>query len=185
MCIRDRITTFVNDPYQVKVSGIELDWQTHFWYLPDPFKGLILNANYTHTTSKGEYPYVNSRRDGRTIVYVDTSFTDRLLYQPNDIVNLTLGYDFKGFSLRVSMLYQADIFANVIYWNQNRSTTAPSRRWDATVKQELPWLGMQVYGQFNNITGARDMNVLQMYTDIPQSAQSYGMTVDLGIRFKL
>jgi TonB-dependent receptor len=180
-----KINTYVNDPYRIKVSGVELDWQTHFWYLPDPFKGLVLNANYTHTTSKGEYPFTTSIRAGRTITYVDTSFTDRLLYQPNDIVNLSLGYDYKDFSVRVSMLYQADIFASVTYWEQNRTTTAPYRRWDMSIKQNLPWYGMQLFANLNNINNARDINVLQMYSNIPQSAQSYGMTADVGVRVKL
>jgi len=180
-----RVSTFVNDPFQIKVSGLEFDWQTHFWYLPNPLKGLVLNANYTHTSSKGEYPYTDSRRVGRNIVYVDTSFSDRLLYQPNDIVNLSVGYDYEDFSIRVSMLYHADIFSGVTYWDQNRTTTAPYRRWDISVKQTLPWFGLQLFSNLNNINGARDMTVLQMYNSIPQSAQSYGMTADIGLRVKL
>ena len=123
------IATYVNDPYKVNDWGLEADWQTHFWYLPHPFDGLVLNINYTHTYSKAQYPYTNTERNGRQLIYVDTSFTDRLLDQPNDIVNFSVGYDFEGFSIRASMLYQADIFTGPNYWPQLRTTTSSYRRW--------------------------------------------------------
>ncbi|MEX0736497.1 MAG: TonB-dependent receptor, partial [Bacteroidota bacterium] len=104
------VATFVNNPYRIDNWGLEFDWQTHFWYLPRPFDGFVLNVNYTYVFSEARYPYTDSRRVGRVIEYVDTSFTDRLLYQPNNIVNLSIGYDYLDFSIRVSMLYQANIF---------------------------------------------------------------------------
>ena len=179
-----KIFTFVNDPYKIDLYGLELDWQTHFWYLPQPFDGLVLNINYTHTYSEAQYPYTD-KKGGWVTTYVDTSFTDRLLYQPNDIVNLSLGYDYSDFSIRISMLYQADIFAGVNYWEQLRTTTAAYTRWDLTVKQKLPWYGVQLYCSLNNINSQKDKNVLQMYKDIPQSIQSYGMTATLGMKWTL
>src|SRR5208283_1444928 len=145
------VTTFVNDSYQINNYGLELDWQTHFWYLPGAFSGLLFNVNYTHIFSKAQYPFVNIATNGRTTNYVDTSFTDRLLDQPDNIVNLSLGYDYQNFSIRVSMLYQADIFTGVNYWPQLRSNTSAYTRWDLAVKQELPWSGLQLYGDLNNI----------------------------------
>jgi hypothetical protein len=172
------------------VFGLEFDWQTHFWYLPDPLKGLVFNINYTHVYSKLEYPYVipEQRGTGRppTIIpAIDTSYIDRLIGQPNDIVNLSVGYDYKGFSIRVSMLYQADIFQVSNSWPQLRATTASYKRWDLSAKQELPWFGLQLYCNVNNINGARDFSVLQMYSDIPTSAQSYDMTAEVGLRWQL
>ncbi|MBU1101753.1 MAG: TonB-dependent receptor [Bacteroidetes bacterium] len=179
-----KVTTYVNNPYEVDLWGIELDWQTHFWYLPAPFNGLVLNVNYTHTFSEAEYPYTD-RIGGWVTTYVDTSFTDRLLSQPNDIVNLSVGYDYKDFSIRVSMLHQADIFAGVSYWEQLRTTTAAYTRWDISLKQTLPWYGLQVYGILNNVGSEKDSNVLQMYPGLPQTKQSYGMTATLGIRWSM
>ena len=104
------VNTFVNDSYVINNYGIEIDWQTHFWYLPGPLSGFVFSANYTHIFSKAEYPFVYIKSTGRTVSYIDTSFIDRLIDQPDNIVNLALGFDYKGFSIRVSMLYQADIF---------------------------------------------------------------------------
>ena len=177
------IATFVNNPYRTKDYGLELDWQTHFWYLPRPLDGLVLNVNYTHVFSTAQYPYTDTRKEGRVLSYIDTSFTDRLLYQPNNIVNLSLGYDYQGFSIRVSMLYQADIFAGPNYWPQLRTTTSAHKRWDISVKQNLPWFGLQLYGDLNNVNAANDINVIQG-SGFPQSEQSYGLTADLGLRWQ-
>ena len=177
-----RIDTYVNNPFEAELYGIELDWQTHFWYLPAPFDGLVLNVNYTHTSSEAKYPYTE-KRGGWVTTYVDTSFTDRLLYQPDNILNVSLGYDYKDFSMRVSMLYQADIFAGISFWNQLRRTTYDYTRWDISIKQKLPWYGIQVYCLLNNINGEKDLDVLQMYKDVPQASQSYGMTATIGFRW--
>jgi TonB-dependent receptor len=175
------VSTYINDPHQAKVRGIELDWQTHFWYLPQPFDGLVLSINYTHVYSEAQYPYTRLDIVGRVSVYTDTVFTDRLLYQPNNIANISLGYDYKGFSVRVSMLYQDDIFTGPNYWAQLRSHTSSYTRWDIAAKQELPWFGIQLYGDLNNINGSNDVSVIQAGS-VPQSQQDYGMTGDLGVR---
>jgi TonB-dependent receptor len=177
------ISTFINNPFVVNNWGLEFDWQTHFWYLPNPFKGLVLNVNYTHVRSEAEYPFVYAGATSATDI--DTSFTDRLIHQPNHIVNFTLGYDYKDFSIRVSMLYQDDVFTGVSQWPQLRSSTAAYERWDISFRQKLPWLGLQIYGDVNNLNMERDFNVLQMYPKTPRSAQTYGMTANIGLRWQL
>ncbi len=174
------VTTFVNNSYRVNNSGMEIDWQTHFWYLPRPLDGLVFNVNYTHIFSRAEYPY-SYNQGGRPPVLVDTSFTERLLFQPNNIVNLSVGYDYEKFSIRLSMLYQADVFTGVQFWPQLRTNTATYTRWDLSAKQTLPLYGLQLFANINNINGARDVSVLQMYPDIQQSAQSYDMTATVGL----
>jgi TonB-dependent receptor len=178
------ISTYVNNSNRIDDYGLEVDWQTHFWYLPHPLEGLVLNINYTHIFSKASYPYTYIYKPSpRITVFVDTTYTDRLLYQPDNILNVALGYDFAGFSIRVSMLYQDDIFTGSSLWPQLRSSTSAYTRWDLAVKQELPWYGIQVFFDLNNINGARDVSVLQS-ANIPQSEQDYGMTADLGVRVK-
>ena len=177
------ISTYINNPFVINNKGLEFDWQTNFWYLPKPLNGLVLNLNYTYVHLKAEYPWVISGATSETDI--DSSFTDRLLYQPNSIVNLAVGYDYKGFSIRVSMLYQNDVFTGVNHFPQLRSSTAAYRRWDISVKQKLPWYGLQLYGNINNLNGARDFDVLQMYKHIPRFAETYGMTADAGVHWQL
>ena len=175
------VNTFVNDSYVINNYGVELDWQTHFWYLPGPLSGLVFSANYTHIFSKAEYPFVFTKSNGRTVSYIDTSFVDRLIDQPNNILNLAIGFDYKDFSIRMSMLYQADIFTGPNFWPQLRTNTSAYTRWDMAVKQGLPWFGIQIFGDINNINGAKDVSVIQGGA-VPQSEQDYGMTADLGLR---
>ena len=178
------ISTYVNDSSKVSDYGAEFDWQTHFWYLPGALSGLVLSANYTHIFSKAHYPYTYTQVPGRSIQYIDTSFVDRLLYQPDDIINLSVGFDYKGFSILVSMIYQSNIFTGPNFWPQLRSQTPAYRRWDLATNQKLPWFGMEAYLDINNLNGANDISVIQG-GGVPISYQDYGLTADLGVRWKL
>lgn len=179
------INTYVNNSKRIDNYGMEFDWQTHFWYLPGPLSGIVFNINYTHIFSEAEYPYTNIKIVNRRTVYVDTTFKARLLDQPVDLINMSLGFDYKGFSIRVSMLYHTDIFTGVNFWPQLRSHTSAYRRWDLAAKQELPWYGIEVFGNINNINSAKDVSVIQGGANVPLSEQQYGLTADFGIRLQL
>jgi TonB-dependent receptor len=181
--------TYINNPFTVDVYGVETEWQTHFWYLPRPLDGLVLNINYTHIFSEASYPkterLVTYDEEGNAAYTTqDKPYTTRMLNQPNDIVNLTLGYDVMGFSARVSMLYQDNVFKLADFWMQNRVNSAPYTRWDLSVKQDLPWLGIQLFFNMNNITGESDVDVNQK-TGFPANAKRYGMSADLGLSISL
>lgn len=182
--IGPNVTEFVNNPYRVDNYGMELDWQTHFWYLPGPLTGLVLSANYTHIFSKAQYPtpFITNQRTG---AYVDSSYYAPLLYQPDDIVNVTIGYDYKGFSVRVSNIYSAKIFTGPNVAPVLRSYTSAYDRWDIALKQDLPVQGLQVYCNLNNINGANDVSVISSPVAVPQSEQSYGYMAELGLRYQL
>lgn len=181
--------TYVNNPHAIDVWGIETEWQTSFWYLPEPLNGIVLNVNYTHIFSEADYPkttrksYLDSNWVLRTIS-VDTTYSTRLLNQPNDILNIALGYDYAGFSFRISMLYQDNIFKNPDFWAQNREHSDKYFRVDLSVKQNLPWYGIQLFFNLNNITGEDDIDINQK-TGYTTSQQRYGMAGDLGLRVRL
>jgi len=184
------ISKMVNNKFPVELYGLELEWQTHFWYLPGILKGLVLNVNYTHTNSEVKYP--------RTIIEsellneapwvlntnIDTFYTDRLLAQPNNILNITIGFDYKDFSTRISMLYRDDIFKQDNFWRRHRETSDEYIRWDISVRQKLPIEGLEFLANFNNISASieRDINVGQGY---PAKEQHYGTTADIGLRYRI
>ncbi|HXX65103.1 MAG TPA: TonB-dependent receptor, partial [Bacteroidota bacterium] len=185
-----QVTTAFNDPFVVNLIGIEMDWQTHFWYLPGPLSGLVLSVNFTHIFSKAQYPLTTLTTTYLQVPpYViktvnETYYEDRLFDQPDDIVNLTLGYDLMGFSTRVSMLYQTDVFKGENFWPELRTNTSAYLRWDLVVKQELPWFGLQVYFNLDNFNNARDVDVNQG-SGYPTAEQYYGLTADVGLRLRL
>lgn len=177
------LSTYENNPYVVNDYGVELDWQTHFWYLPEPFSGLVFNINYTHIFSKAQYPYTYLLITSRSIKYIDTSFTDRLIYQPDNILNVSFGFDYKDFSIRIAMLYQSDIFTGPNFWPQLRAQTSASTRWDVSIKQGLPWYGVQLFANINNITGAKDVSIIPV-GGVPTSEQYYDLTAELGLKWQ-
>src|SRR3972149_48534 len=184
-----QFNTYINNPIPIDVYGIETEWQTNFWYLPQPFSGIVFNINYTHIFSEASYPkseLINEYDEQGNLVQTvnDTSYTTRLLNQPNDILNLSVGYDFGGFSARLSLLYQDNIFKKPDFWMQNRVNSDQYTRWDLSVKQTLPWYGIQLYFNLNNISGERDIDVNQK-TSFPAAEEHYGMTADMGLRLTL
>ncbi len=182
------ISTAMNDPFRVNLWGTEVDWQTHLWYLPSVLSGLVLNINYTHIFSGAKYPYTitypGTFQTQFQPVYVDTFYIDRLLDQPDDILNLSVGYDYLGFSAIISMIYQSNVFNATNFWPELRSYKNSYLRWDAVIKQDLPWYGIQVYVDLNDLNGASDVYVVQA-NGFPTSQSAYGMTADLGLRWSL
>ena len=183
----DPISTAINNPFRVNLWGTELEWATHFWYLPGPLSGLVFNVNYTHIFSSAKYPYSIQRRGPPpyyTPVVVDTFYTDRLLDQPNDVVNLAIGYDYKEFAIRVSMEDQANIFTGPNFWPELRTYKAQYVRWDLSAKQGLPLPGLSIYLDLNDLNNASDTYIIPG-NGYPSSQDTYGMTADLGIRWNM
>jgi TonB-dependent receptor len=181
------LSTSINDPYRVNDWGIELDWQTHFWYLPGILSGFVLNVNYTHIFSQAKYPYTLTNPGVFPTylpTYTDTFYTDRLIDQPDNIVNLSIGYDYKDFSTLVSMIYQQDVFSGTNFRPSLRSSKDTYLRWDLTIKQGLPWFGLTAFFDLDNINGANDISLIRG-SGFPTSETDYGMTGDLGLRWDI
>jgi TonB-dependent receptor len=181
------LSTYVNNPNRVDVWGIEAEWQTHFWYLPGPLSGLVLNVNYTHIFSSAEYPYtitVHSPVYPFPTVHIDTTYTDRLIQQPNDIVNVSLGYDYSQFSILASMIYQSQVYNGTDFYNSLRSDKTKYLRWDLSVKQGLPWTGLEVFFDLNNINSEADLYSIRG-SGFPTTESNYGLTANLGFRWRL
>jgi TonB-dependent receptor len=206
--IMTTIDTWINiDEKPTIVRGFELDWQTNFWYLPFALKGLVLNVNYTRLFSETIYPYDVFYKDPDNIfapgVFVDSSRVGRMPHQPNDVLNLTVGYDLGGLSARLSFLFQGQMLgtggsgetAGNIRGSSSRMGnvaigirpeldpyTDDYYRWDLTVQQKLPWKGWQTYLNANNITDSIDQQSLSVLGKL-KAREYYGRTFDVGIRY--
>ncbi len=172
------------------VKGVEIDWQTNFWYLPSFLSGFVLNVNYTKIYSETLYPKTSIKSildpgppRRRLTINVDESYYDRLQDQPSDIVNIGIGYDYKDFSIRLSMNYSSDIFRSTSFWPETRRLTDDYTRWDLSVTQKLPWEGLQVYCNVTNLSGAIEKNHL-FGGSVPRSASHYGSAIYAGIRWR-
>ncbi len=181
------VTTWINLDATSTVTGFELEWQTNFWYLPPFFRGFVFNINYTNITSETAYPFqtlvkLEPGPFGRSEL-VDTTRAGRLPDQPNHILNATLGYDFRGFSARVSFLYQDNVLGSPSTREELDSYTDALRRWDVIVYQKLPWNGFKAYMNLNNLTNSSDRRFVSVLEKL-SSADYYGRTIDIGVRYE-
>ena len=180
-----RLIQYINNPNRVELWGLESDWQTHFWYLPGVLSGLVLNVNYTHVFSKAQYPFtVVTHPTPLKTVYVDSTYEDKLINQPDNIVNVSLGWDYKGFSILGSMIYQSAIFNSTNFHDQLRTDKKEYLRLDLAAKQKLPWYGIEVFMNINNLNGANDTYIVRG-NGFNDTDESYGLTAQLGFRVNL
>ncbi len=151
----------LNNPNLGFIRGIEVDWQTNFWYLPGPLSALVLDVNYTKSGSNTAYTilrnivtnYVDpvTHRVRQLYTTEDTSYVGRLVQQANDVVNVALGIDYKGFSGRISFSMTGNVLNSVGSRPETTSFTGNIYRWDFSVKQELPIDGLSVALNGTNI----------------------------------
>ena len=146
----------LNNPHDGFIRGIEIDWQTNFWYLPGLLSSLVLDVNYTKSGSNTSYSSlinvvstVNDTVGGRIrprniYTTVDSTYYGRLIQQANDVVNVALGADYKGFHARISFSMTGNVINGVGSRPEEASFTGNIYRWDFTVKQELPIDGLSV-----------------------------------------
>ena len=185
------VYTYLNSPYDATVKGLELDFQTRLWYLPNPLDGIVLGVNYTYIESEATYPFRNDRSypnpnpPPRVIVQVfDSTRTGRLIYQPNDIFNGFIGFDYGGFSGRVSFYYQGNSVSYIGAFPEQDGFTRDYFRVDAAARQILPWYGIELYLDLFNINGETNTSAQQTINGFTNE-QNYGLTLNLGIRFRI
>jgi len=185
------ISTQFNNDNPTYVRGVELDLQTVFWFLPGALKGFVLNANYTYSFSATDYKTtkIDKKLDPVTwevtVTNIDSVFADRLANQPTHLFNVSLGYDYKGFSARVSLNYTSDMFRGYSVHPEERTYSDSQTRIDLTLRQHLPIPGLQIYGSVNNITGVIEKDLMGTATRIPVHQEYYGTTATLGVRWTL
>ena len=186
-----QISLPVNNPFDARIEGVEFDLQTSLWYLPSFLRGIVVNANYTHLTSSTSYPFSLLRQEFvfepafRVIsTQIDSSRVARLNDQPSDLLNLSLGYDLGGFSGRVSFQYTTDKLQGR---NDSRpigdSFTNDLLRIDFSAKQDVTE-AFEIYLNLNNLTSAVDRSYLSTGLINPTFQEYYGLTGDLGLRYR-
>lgn len=189
------VNTYRNNPNPAYYTGVELEWQTHFWYLPSVLKNLVLNVNYTYIYSEMKLAYDSLRSSisgvppRRTYWFVPRDITTRMPDQPRHIINITIGYDWEGFSARASYLYQTDKLTGIGYdgvlpTSRLSSFQGAYGRWDLTLQQKID-KNFQVFANFNNLNNRHDQNLIGANLSNPSYIEYYGFTMDLGVRFNL
>jgi TonB-dependent receptor len=192
------LQTSINVEDPTTFYGFELEWQASFSFLPGALRGLILNVNYTRAFSETTYSTFRIER-GDLIsfpppvyeyTYEDTTRTGRMPDQSAHIANVTVGWDYKGFSARVSYLYQSNT-ASYINPQQPLLDTyvGDYSRFDVSLRQKL-FEGFEVYTNLNNINNRPDRNFTgqppggSFNDNYPSYRELYGYTIDVGARYR-
>lgn len=181
--------TYINSPYLAYVKGIEIDFQTRFWYLPGFLNGIVFGINYTKIHSSATYPWRDSKTTlipPRTIItqVLDSTRSGRLIDQPDDILNTYIGYDYKGFSMRLSFIFQGNSVSYVGAFSEQDGFTKDYFRMDASARQQLPWSGLEIYLDVNNLNSENNISAQKSIGGFTNE-QNYGLTADLGVRYRL
>jgi TonB-dependent receptor len=188
------MTIWENHPYNAYIEGIELEWQTSFFYLPKPFNFFTLYANYTFSHSETTYPYTEIKSvvppgGGRPVsVRIDSTTKGPLLYQPQQIANVSLGFNYKGFNAWISYQYNGLIYTGVNYHGASRfdSEKEHFNRWDLQLTQKFKIAKLSGFELIANIANITNFTESQKLRGDPRLTyqEKYGMTADLGLRYR-
>jgi len=178
----------INNPNDAIVRGLELDFQHNFWYLPVPFNNIVFGINYTRISSELKYPYyitkpIPGTRPPKSTI--DTlSSTGRLIDQPNHVLNTYVGYDYKGFSARLSVLFQDNTFR--YFGGRYKETDSFTKEYyqiDFSARQKLPWFNSELFFDVANINNEQNKWYQRSIGGF-QGIRNYGLTANLGIRIR-
>lgn len=176
-----------------KVYGFELDIQTNFSFLPSPFNGIVFNANMTRLWSETYNPKFNPRKEirvGRETFYeYDTVgyFEKSVLPDQVELAgNVSLGYDYKGFSCRFSMIYQSPSLRSLSSASDNieyfKNYSAQFLRFDASFSQKIG-KHVKVTANIANITNETEL--MYRYDEKYWTRDNrYGTTFDFGLQYR-
>jgi TonB-dependent receptor len=185
----------INNPENAYARGIELSWQTHFWYLPGVLSGLVLDLNVAFMSSNALYPYFNNatiKKDSTlsngswkyTFYNAYLTRSGSLLNMPDAVYNAIIGWNYLGFSSRVSFKYQGKTLAN-IYPTYSAADTyyKGTSLVDIILKQKLTD-HLSIFADFVNIGSHIDSYYMNTSAGVlTTSQQMYGFSAQFGASY--
>lgn len=181
-----------------KVYGIEFEIQTNLSYLPGALKGLVLSFNSTRLWSETLFPRFETVTVydpvlRRNVVDIENSFfvlsENKLPNQVDWQNNLSIGYGHKGFSARLSTIYQLSYLSSFSITPQPGQAQYSDRytdsflRFDASISCKIG-KRLQIMGNIANITGESERGY-HYQSKYATFENRYGATIDLGLQYKL
>ena len=190
-----------NAPLGSTVEGLEFDAQINLRSLKGFINGIVFSGNLTLIRSKTFYPLFNVEtkfipEPPFFITEVtDTVRTGRIPGQASLIGNVSLGYEKKGFSGRISLIYQGDALSpgNPSIGTNNAGVGVipeldffdqESLRLDFTMTQKLGKKGnWGMVFNVNNILNTPEAAFLGTQKLLTER-ELFGLTADLGFTYK-
>ena len=153
-----------------ELVGVEVNYQQAFSFLPSPWDGLIVGANYTHVDGDA------TLNDGRSIP---------LPQQSANIANISLGYDKGRLDIRGALTYRDEYLDEINFAGDGLDRIVDDHlQWDVSAK-------VKITDQFTAFAEATNLSDEPFVAFIRQDGQrllsqyeEYGYTVTFGLRFK-
>lgn len=138
-----QLTSYINGDTG-KIKGVEVSYSQIFSFLPAPFDGLLINANYTYTDAKGTVLTDGDITRPRSIP---------LMASAQNTFNVVLGYEKGPLSLRAAGTYRDK------YLDELGPTADQDRYVDEQFQLDLSAKyrilpGIRVFGEWVNATNA-------------------------------
>ncbi|HYE58830.1 MAG TPA: TonB-dependent receptor [Rhodothermales bacterium] len=186
-----------NSTKPTKVWGLEVEHQADLSFLPGVLKNVVLSYNVSLVRSRTYVPSTRVDTFSVTIpgfpfpipqsrsVFIEVE--QKLQGQPDLFGNVALGYDYRGFSGRLSLFHQGEYNRSFSSDGRTDSVHDAYTRWDLAFRQNVG-RRLALTLNINNLTGAQEgtstVNRVQGWRLI-NTGERYGTTVDLGLRVTL
>ncbi len=183
------LRSFINSG-ESTVRGFEVDFQTNLRFLPEFFHAFVVNINYARLFSQTESFFLTSETVliSQVPPIFETSFTTNvrevpLPSQAPHVLNLSLGYDKKGFSSRISGTYQGTQASGYSSNKDFDRFILNFWRWDLSLKQRLS-TNWSTFLNLNNFSNQQDIGFTRTDT-YRNTVETYGMTANFGIQYRI
>lgn len=193
------LTVPYNSFKPTKVWGFEFEHQMNFNSFPGLLKNIVLSYNASIVRSE-TYLVSTDTVTVLTKVYVpgfDTILVpmtsnyvketrQKLEEQPEFYGNISLGYDFGGFSARLSLFHQAQYNLSFSASGTNDQVIDAFTRLDLALRHRITE-NISVMLHINNLTNAEESNSIinrSSGTTYLNTSELYGLTADLGVRLE-
>ncbi|MFZ4622338.1 MAG: TonB-dependent receptor domain-containing protein, partial [Bacteroidota bacterium] len=180
--------------------GVEFEHQMNFSFMALNYvNSVTLSYNVSLTRSETQiignqtlYRTDSNFVRGRWIVtqnpyHVATEYTRQSEGQPKLYGNAAIGYDLEGFSARLSYFYQDEYVKSYSSDGQSDIMTDTFSKIDLALKQKLTD-NISLFMNINNLTNNEETTSQKNQKkpwQIPNTAELYGTTVDLGVKVTL
>lgn len=183
------LTSFTNLE-RGRVYGYEIDLQTNLGFLPKPFNGIVINANYARLYSEttaffttSETVLINPFPPVFETTYTTHTRDVAMLSQSPHIFHMSVGYDIGQFSARVSSIFQGTKASGYTLREDFDRFDLQFWRWDASVKQGLG-KNWSTFLNLNNLTNQQDISFTRDEEHL-NTIQTFGFTGTVGLQFSM
>jgi TonB-dependent receptor len=168
-----------------KVWGYEIDLQTHLSFLPGALQNIVISANFSRMWSQTVYPRFKLIQPPgfppKAPIPTYYSTTRELSGQTDYTGNVSVGYDYAGFSGRVSGYFQGPFLTYISNIESQDQYQKAFSRWDLALKQVFTD-NITMFINVNNFTNVIEGSYLN-FRNLDNGGYLFGISAELGVQY--